>query len=113
MVFWYFGTAFLGKSHHAGGEDMRSTETILHPTRAAKQGSFCSDEHLTLCAREASAAAAASFKRGYRKSRLPGVQFGRSLSGIATLLSFFRRRGLESEAWAQWMEALYSPSLRR
>src|SRR6516164_9172634 len=31
MVFWYFGTAFLGESHHAGSEDLRSTEKILTP----------------------------------------------------------------------------------
>src|SRR5215468_4671293 len=31
MVFWYFGTAFLRESHRAGGEDLRSTDMILHP----------------------------------------------------------------------------------
>jgi hypothetical protein len=34
-------------THHACGGGLRSTETILHPTRAAKQGGFCLDEHLT------------------------------------------------------------------
>ena len=44
---------------NARGERLRSTETILNPTRAAKQGSFCLDEHLTFYAREASVAPAA------------------------------------------------------
>jgi hypothetical protein len=39
-VFWYFRTAFLREFHHGNGEDLRSTETILHLTRRAKQGGF-------------------------------------------------------------------------
>jgi hypothetical protein len=67
MVFWYFGTAFLGESHHADGEDLRSTAMILHPIGAAEQGGFSVHVHSNLYAREASAASAAQFRRGYRR----------------------------------------------
>jgi hypothetical protein len=66
-VFWYFGTAFLRKSHHAGGDDLRSTKMILHRVGAATQGGFSQGVHSTLYAREASVAPATQFKRRYRK----------------------------------------------
>jgi len=46
-VFWYFGTAFLGEFHHAGSEDLRSTEMILPRAGAAMQGGFILHVHLT------------------------------------------------------------------
>jgi len=67
-VFWYFRTAFLQESHHAGSKDLRSMEMILHRAGAATQGGFSLRVHSTLYAREASVAPATPFKRRSRKS---------------------------------------------
>ena len=64
-MFWYFRTAFLRDFHHADGEELRSTETILHPTRAAKQGGFRLHVRSTLYAREASVAPATPLCAGH------------------------------------------------
>src|SRR5215471_9293178 len=67
MVFWYFGTAFLRESHRAGGEDLRSTDMILHPV--ALQGKAVS---ASTCTRPFTYAKRPSrqrlpFKRRFRK----------------------------------------------
>src|SRR3974390_1591472 len=69
MVFWYFPTAFLQEPLHAGSEDRRSTEMILHRAGGATQGGFSLRSHLTLYAREASVAPATQFKRHYHTLR--------------------------------------------
>jgi len=58
--------------HHAADEGLRSTNTILYPKCAAKQSGFSLDEHLTVYAREASAARVAQFKPPYRPNGIPG-----------------------------------------
>src|SRR5215471_8916075 len=68
MVFWYFGTAFLRESHRAGGEDLRSTDMILHPV--ALQGKAVS---ASTCTRPFTYAKRPSrqrlpFKRLYREA---------------------------------------------